>query len=190
MKKGKNVSMVILIILMISGSSVNAQKGNRYAEGDMDYKYQAHYHGMENAIPDLTDKQKEEIKVLRISHMKEAQQLRNQMGIKRAELKALQINDKIDIDAINKKIEEKATLRTELEKKDVGFRQAVRSLLTDEQKLIFDERTNHYHEGLRGNFGHNGNGNGNRNGNGNGNGTGNGIGQGNGNARGYGTSNK
>jgi Spy/CpxP family protein refolding chaperone len=61
------------------------------------------FRGIENSIPDLTDKQKTEIKTLRVAHMKEVQQLKNKMDIKRAELKALQTQEKPDLNAINKK---------------------------------------------------------------------------------------
>ncbi len=43
------------------------------------------------------------------------------------------------LEAINKKIEEKSTLRTDLEKKSAAYKQAVRTLLTDDQKVRLKE---------------------------------------------------
>jgi len=139
MKKVKQLSLVALLsIFVFSASIANAQKHN--GSGTK----QIHNHGIGNGIPDITDKQKEEIKTLRTAHMKEAQQIKNQMDIKRAELKALQTTENPDLDAINKKIEERSALRVDLEKKTAAFKQSVRALLTDDQKVIYDQ---HSHKG-------------------------------------------
>jgi len=138
MKKVKQVTLVALLsIFVFSASIANAQKG--YNNQNQQQK-----RGIENTIPDLTDKQKEEIKTLRIAHLKEAQQIKNQMDIKRAELKALQTAENPDLDAINKKIEERSALRTDLEKKTAAYKQSVRALLTDDQKVIFDQKMMHH----------------------------------------------
>ncbi len=136
MKKVKQLSLVMLLsIFVFSASIVNAQ--NRDGSGTKQMNGQ----GIENRIPDLTDTQKAEIKTIRTAHLKDAQQIKNQMGIKRAELKALQTVDNPDLDAINKKIEERSALRLDLEKKSAAHRQAVRALLTDDQKVIYDQKT-------------------------------------------------
>lgn len=103
-------------------------------------------HSITERIPNLTDTQSKKIEALRVAHQKEVQKIKNQMDIKRAELKALQTADKPDMSAINKKIEERSVLRTDLEKKRAQYKQDVRALLTDEQKLAFDKRTLRSHE--------------------------------------------
>jgi len=135
MKKVNQISMLILMsVFVFAFSNANAQKSDCASS-------KSKTGSLENIIPDLTDKQKEEIKTLRTAHLKESQQIKNQMDIKRAELKALQTAEKADLDAINKKIEEKSALRTDLEKKHSAHKQAVRSLLTDDQKVIYDQKT-------------------------------------------------
>ena len=109
--------------------------------------------GIERIVTDLSDKQKEDINVLRTAHIKEAQQLKNQMGIKRAELKALQEVDSPDMDAINKKIEERAALRTDLEKKTASFKQDVRKVLTEDQRVVYDKNSKKGHKGSAHNCG-------------------------------------
>jgi len=146
---------MLLSIFMFSASMVNAQKGNGSFNGP-----NSKQQGLENAIPDLTEQQKAEIKTLRIKHMKEAQGIKDLIDVKRAELKVLQNAEKSDIDAINKKIEEKAKLRTNLEKSNATFILAVKNILTDEQKVIFDQKMSHMkgqHKGA-----HNGKGHGNK----------------------------
>ncbi len=136
MKRVKNVSLIMLLsIFVFSASVASAQKCSGHEK--------QHHQGIENLIPDLSDKQKEDIKALRVSNMKEIRGLKDQMDIKRAELKALQNAENADLNAINKKIEEKAAIRTQIEKKSAAHRQAVRALLTDEQKVIYDQKTSH-----------------------------------------------
>lgn len=136
MKKVKQLSLVMLLsIFVFSASIANAQ--NRNGSGTKQMNGQ----GIENRIPDLTDTQKEKIKTLRTAHLKDAQQIKNQMGIKRAELKALQTAENPDLDAINKKIEERSALRLDLEKKSAAHKQSIRALLTDDQKVVYDKQT-------------------------------------------------
>ena len=129
-------------IFVFSASSISAQcggaSGNVKGDGTKNYNQQ----GIENKIPDLTDKQKEEIKVIRTAQLKDSQSIKDQMSIKRAELKALQNVENPDLAAINKKIEERSALRTSLEKKSAAYRQDVRALLTDDQKVYFDKSRN------------------------------------------------
>lgn len=142
MKKVKQLSLVALLsIFVFSASIANAQ--NRDGSGNGTRQMNNQGQGIENRIPDLTDQQKQEIKVLRTAHLKEVQQTKNQMDIKRAELKALQTADSPDLDAINKKIEERSALRTDLEKKSAAHKQAIRALLTDDQKVYYDKNMNH-----------------------------------------------
>jgi Spy/CpxP family protein refolding chaperone len=105
---------------------------------------------IEKWIPDLSDAQKTEIKKLRTAHLKEIQQLKNQMEIKRAELKALQTAEKPDMDAINKKIDERAALRVQIEKEAAAHKQAVRTVLTEDQRVIYDSKTNRSAKGQSG----------------------------------------
>ena len=102
MKKVKKVStQMLLAVLIFSASIASAQMEN--GPKNVNNNQQQAFRGIENSIPDLTDKQKTEIKTLRVAHMKEVQQLKNKMDIKRAELKALQTQEKPDLNAINKK---------------------------------------------------------------------------------------
>ena len=132
MKSLKQLSLVVLLSVFVFGAN------NTFAQ-DCNKKHQ---HGIENAIPDLTEDQKTDIKKLRTEHRKEVQQIKNQMDIKRAELKALQTAENPDIAAINKKIEERSALRTDLEKKSAAHKQDVRKLLNDEQKVVYDNKMN------------------------------------------------
>ncbi len=135
----KRLSIIFLLSLFIG--LVNFS----YAQ-DKHHSLKHHDHSLTEKIPNLTDAQSKEIKTLRVAHQKDVQKIKNQMDIKRAELKALQTEDKPDMSAINKKIEERSVLRTDLEKKRAQYKQDVRALLTDEQKLAFDKALLQKHE--------------------------------------------
>ena len=132
MKTLKKLPLVFLLsVFVFAAPLANAQKQGQGAR--------ANSNRIESVITDLSDKQKEDINALRTSNIKESQQIKNQMDIKRAELRALQQVDSPDMDAINKKIEERAALRTDLEKRTAMHRQSVRNVLTDEQRVLYDK---------------------------------------------------
>ena len=132
MKTLKKLPLVILLsIFVFAAPLANAQKDCQGTK--------VNSNKIESVISDLSDQQKEDINKLRTAHIKEAQQLKNQIDIKRAELKALQQVENPDMDAINKKIEERAALRTDLEKKTATHRQSVRKILTDDQRVAYDK---------------------------------------------------
>ncbi|MEQ8360243.1 MAG: periplasmic heavy metal sensor [Cytophagales bacterium] len=93
---------------------------------------------IEERIPDLTEDQKENIKSIRLSAMKDMKPLRNELGEKEARFKTLRSADKPDMDAINKQIDEIAALKASISKREVKAQQDIRALLNDEQKMAFD----------------------------------------------------
>lgn len=91
-------------------------------------------------IPDLTSDQSKKIEELQIAHLKEVNQTKTQVAEKRAHLKTLQAADKVDNAAINKTIDEITALQNDLMKKNEAHRQAVRNVLTDKQRVVFDAK--------------------------------------------------
>ena len=75
---------------------------------------------------------------MKVKHIKEITPLKNELTEKKAHLKTLESAEKPDKDAINKTIDEIYLLKAEVTKKQSAFRQDVRKLLNDEQKIIFD----------------------------------------------------
>ncbi len=90
--------------------------------------------------PQLKPEQQEAIKALRLELRKEMIQLENQLAEKRAQLKTLEQVDKPDMKAINSKIDEISALQNKRMKASAANRAKVRSLLTDEQRVMFDSR--------------------------------------------------
>lgn len=102
-----------------------------------------HYSGHHGAhtIPDLTDKQKEEMKKIRIATKKETTPLKLQVEEKEAKLKQLMIVDNADQEAINQMIESIYADKAAIKKKKAESRVATRNLLTEEQKVAYDSRS-------------------------------------------------
>lgn len=133
----------------------------------------------------LTDDQQTKVDEIKTAHMQEMLGTHNELRIKQAELTALQTAEKVDMKAVEAKINEIGTIKTKMHVSRATMHNEVRNLLDDEQKVKFDmhhanrpagHRSPH---GDRGKMGkgnkrmNNGDCNGNRKGNGKGNGRGN-----------------
>jgi Spy/CpxP family protein refolding chaperone len=131
------IALLFTVLLISSQLNLFAQpmSGNKQGRGN-GYDYGQGY--CMNAIPDLTEDQKTRIEDLRIAHMKEMQNFRNQISEKRAHLTILQTADNVDMKAVNSTIDEITSLKNKQMKSNAAHRQKVRSLLTDNQKVYFD----------------------------------------------------
>ena len=89
-------------------------------------------------IKDLTPEQEKQMEALHQKLMKEVLPLKNQIAEKKAHLKTVSTGDNVDLVTVNKTIDELYALKSEIEKKKQAFKQDVRKLLNDEQKLMFD----------------------------------------------------
>jgi Spy/CpxP family protein refolding chaperone len=92
----------------------------------------------EGNIPNLSDEQKGKIKDFRLSFLKEVQPLRNHLNELKAKQKTLATADKPDLKSINANIDEITSTQNQIMKLRASFRQQVRALLTDEQRIYFD----------------------------------------------------
>ena len=91
-------------------------------------------------IPNLTDEQKDQIKKLRMTQMKEVQPIRNEMMELKARFHTLSTAENPDNNEINKNIDARTALMNKLMKSKASHHQAVRKILNEEQKLFFDNR--------------------------------------------------
>jgi len=128
------VRMMLVLVLGLSAGVVMAQRA--------DTTKSRHGHHMRSAhgIPNLTEDQKKKIADIKTPIAKEVQQLTNQLDEKRAHLKTLQSADKPDQAAVNATIDDMSKLQAQMMKKRAAERTAIRALLTDEQKLAYDQR--------------------------------------------------
>jgi Spy/CpxP family protein refolding chaperone len=97
-----------------------------------------HKKGIGMGIPGLSEEQGKKIDALRISFQKEMLSLKNQMSELKAHQKTLSTADKVDMKAIYANIDAITQVQNQMMKKGADHRQQVRSILTDEQRLRFD----------------------------------------------------
>ncbi len=97
--------------------------------------------GMQRQMPcmnDLTQEQKDKLKELRLLQMKKMTQFKNRLNELKARIKTLTSVDNPDIKEINKVIEKMGEIKLEMAKNMLAHRMDVRSVLTDDQKVMFD----------------------------------------------------
>ncbi len=90
-------------------------------------------------IPGLSEDQQKKVQALDLETEKALLPLKAQMDLKTAELKGLTLAENPEKGAIDKKIEEIGTIRTQIMKKKIMNKLAVRALLTPDQRVKFDK---------------------------------------------------
>ena len=130
----RNFKLLVAIIVVLGLSlSVMAQP---YGRGQMQQRSMKSQAGMQ--MLDLTEDQKEQIKIMHLTHVKDVQPLKDEVKINRAKINALLNNDDPDMKQIVSLVEANGKLLTQIQVKGIEQKINVRSLLTDEQKIIFD----------------------------------------------------
>lgn len=131
----KNGNSMLLMLAFVMGIvSVSVAQGSGYGtnkKASVDQQFCKN-------IPNLTEDQQKKIETLRSKHLKESMLIKNNMKVKQAELRVLQTADKVDMTAINAKIDEISGLRMQLMKNGAAHKQEIRKILTDEQRVYFD----------------------------------------------------
>jgi len=115
MKRNFILLSAAVIVLVLTGLSLAQMEKRGPMEGPRHQMFREHEPGM-FAMLELTDAQKEQIEKLHTEHMKKVLPLRNELGELRAELRTLSTLDKVNMNDINKKIDEIGKVRTEMMK--------------------------------------------------------------------------
>jgi Spy/CpxP family protein refolding chaperone len=96
----------------------------------------------------LTDEQKAKIEEIKLASGKESLQRQNKMSELEAQLTTALSQDKVDKNKVNNLIDEIGKLRTDSRKARVADHLKIRELLTEKQKIIFDQhRSGRYFSG-------------------------------------------
>ena len=133
-----------VLTLAMLGSAVLAQP-RRMQQRPMDrpdrgerWEERGEMRGLLERIPDLSDEQREQLENLHIEHLKAMKPYRDQIAEKRVQLRTLSTAEKVDMGKVNAKIDEISALRTQMTKERAKHQQAVRDLLTEKQRVVFD----------------------------------------------------
>ncbi len=145
MKTLRTIAAITILATLATAGSAFAQRGqgrgfanNPQGQGMMNNAERPYGYGQ--CILDLTPEQDAQITELRTKHLKEVTPLRNELGEKRARLRTLQTAENPNLNEINQTIDEMASIRANIQKKGAAHRAEVASLLTDEQKVIYNSR--------------------------------------------------
>ncbi len=130
--KFKTLAILLVVGLLSINTSIFAQKGKNMQMGNNK--------AMCN-IPNLTQEQQTKIETLKTAHMQEIINYRTQLAEKRARRNTLMTAKDVDLKAVNKVVDEMGSIKTQMQKSGAKHHNEVRTLLTDEQKVFFD---NHY----------------------------------------------
>ncbi|WP_372795187.1 Spy/CpxP family protein refolding chaperone [Lutibacter sp.] len=133
MKNLKTGTIGMLIIALLFSVSTFSQRGTRMGYGQGNDNGQGYFC---NNIPNISTDQQSKITDFRLAHLKEMQTNRNQLAIKSANLQALRTEG--NIKSINKTIDEMGVIRTNMQKSKEQHIQDIRSILTADQQVYFD----------------------------------------------------
>jgi Spy/CpxP family protein refolding chaperone len=132
--KKLDVNMKVLIaIIALFGISLSLMAQSPQKQRSMQHRDQS---GI--AMLDLTEDQKAEIKTIHLAQMKAVQPLTDEVKINRAKINAAMNKDNPDMKEIVSLVEGNGKLLTDIQVKQIESKIEVRSLFTDEQKVIYD----------------------------------------------------
>ena len=138
MKTMKNAFLMVIAALMVISLQAQPGPGNGPRDGSGSGNGpQGPKEGKWMQSLKLTEDQQQQIGQLRTAQQSEAQEIRAQLKIKEAELDAAMIKE--DGKKANALVSEINTLQGKLMSQRVNHQLAVKALLTDDQKVIFDQ---------------------------------------------------
>ncbi|MFO7889209.1 MAG: periplasmic heavy metal sensor [bacterium] len=94
---------------------------------------------------DLNDEQKEKINNLRTDFLKDVKPIKDKLAEKQVKLNTLRTAEKVNMKSVNSLIEEIVGLKADLINKQEAHHQQIRSLLTEEQRIHFDNQHKRMH---------------------------------------------
>jgi Spy/CpxP family protein refolding chaperone len=137
----------VIAMIILSGVQVNAQRGRGYGPGrGMEESYERGFErgsgplNRMEVLLDLSAEQKEQMEKLHLDVQKQILPIRNKIREKDAQLSTM-ISEGSNMAEIDQLVGEIGNLRTEIQKLRIDTHLKVRELLTDEQKVKFD---NHF----------------------------------------------
>lgn len=121
----RNIAVVgvVSLLMCLGASNLNAQRNMRFKKDCPK--------GIE-----FSDQQKEQIKESKIEFAKATKDLKNELNELRAQQKTLMSAEKPDLKAIYANIDKAADLKNQLRKEQIAMKLDVKSVLTDDQKVM------------------------------------------------------
>lgn len=135
----KNTMLVMLMAMTLTAVYAQEQPEKRSHRG----KHRAESRAQQMAQHlDLTDEQQQQIKEIRKAKARDQIQRQNQIRELRAEMRTAMTQDQIDKSKINDLIDQIGVLEIAGKKERAATMIEIRELLTDDQRLLFDQYKN------------------------------------------------
>lgn len=153
MKTNKITTSILAIVLLVGMSlSASAQRGQRdqgYGNRNTNQSVNQNRQFAGNcAYMQLSEDQLAQVTKLQLALTEKNLPLLNDLNVMRAEMQALRTGDKQNLKDISNLIDDMSATQAQIRKNAAKHQLAVRALLTDDQKVMFDAR-----QGNRGNRG-------------------------------------
>mgnify|MGYP005839199893 CR=1 FL=1 len=149
-KKSKLVGLLLVVAVMASGNVFSQRMHRNFNQDGMRFNQNSGQGRMWNQQGqrgmlglDLTEDQMTKVKELRTKNLKEMQPIRNLMQEKKARMRTLTTSETFNQKEVDKVVDEITELTSKQMKLRIAHRQEFRSLLTDEQRVIFDSSPRH-----------------------------------------------
>lgn len=140
---------LVLLVAVFAANNVFAQQMQRFYNNQNGNRMMLHQNtdqrGMRMAGLNLSEEQQTKLVELRNKNMKEMLPIRNELQEKRAHLRTLTTAENINQKEIDKVVDEITALTSKQLKTRIAHQQEVRSILTDDQRVLFDSMN---HRGL------------------------------------------
>lgn len=146
-------AIVMATVILISTAAFAQNPKDRQNRSDRQEMQGKQMNSESEKTDFLTAEQKESFKNLRIETEKELKPLKNELGELRAHQQTLTTADNADLNAIEKNIDKMAEVKAKMAKILAKQHQAIRSQLTVEQLIKFDNRHQRMDRGMK-NFDH------------------------------------
>jgi Spy/CpxP family protein refolding chaperone len=159
------LAIVLLIGMSLSASAQRGQRGHGYENQNPGQRFNQAQDLNQNrqfagncANMQLNEEQQTQIKNLRLGLTEKNLPLRNDLRVMRATMQGLRTGDNQSLKDISNLIDDMSGVQVQIRKNAAEHRLAVRALLTDDQKIMFDARQGRkMNKGNKGNKGNHGN---------------------------------
>lgn len=153
MKTNKITTSILAIVLLVgmslSASAQRGQRGQGYGNRNTNQSVNQNRQFAGNcAYMQLSEDQLAQVTKLQLALTENNLSLHNELGVMRAQMQALRTGDKQNLKDISNLIDDMSATQAQIRKNTAKHQLAVRALLTDDQKVMFDAR-----QGNRGNRG-------------------------------------
>ena len=93
--------------------------------------------GKDRNMLDLSDEQKVQMKEIRVAHLKETKELKNELEVIRLKQKHLMTAEKVDKNSIMDNVDRLSNIQNQLAKKQIDNKMEIREILTEDQLVLF-----------------------------------------------------